>query len=479
MKRKIIGLGICAVLVVGAVGFSACKAEPENSLYRIEAEYLAEDRTLSAEMTFDYYNDTENALGELKFELWANAFREGAKYVPVSQLYESSAYYKGKNYGGMEILSVEGAESYAVGGEDENILTVTLPSKVYPNESVQIKIVYRVVLAQINHRLGVGENTVSLSGFYPVLCKYGDNGFQEYVYSCYGDPFVNECADFDVTLTVPEEYTAVYAGIGQEVAENGKKTYHVVTENVRDTAFVLGKSFECVKTTACGIDVEYYYYGDLAPELALKAAADSLTYYSKTFGSYEYPRYVVAEADFPYGGMEYSGLSLISSSLRSSEIPVVVAHETAHQWWYAMVGSNQFESAWQDEGLAEFSVALFLDEYPAYGGSYQQMLKSCVSAYRAYYAIYSQTEPKADTSMNRALTSYSGDYEYRNLAYDKGVVLFDSVKNAVGEKKFFSALSRYCEEYKGKIARYEDLVACFPPQAEGVFESFTKGLCVI
>ena len=479
MNRKIICIAVGAALAFGMTGLTACGTKEGNSRYTISAEYFPEARQLSAEMEFEFYNDTDNALGELKFELWANAFREGAAYAPVSELYAPSAYYNGKSYGGIEIVSVEGADGYGIGGEDENILGVQLSSKCYPNERAKIKITYTVTLAEINHRLGVGENTINLSAFYPVLCHYGENGFQEYVYSCNGDPFVADCADYDVTLTVPEDYTAVYGGVGEEVAENGKKSYHVIAENVRDTAFVLGKSFECVQATVGGVEVSYYYYGDTSPELALGAATDSLTYFSKTFGDYEYPRYTVVETDFPYGGMEFAGLSMISSSLRSSEIPLVVAHETAHQWWYAMVGSNQFECAWQDEGLAEFSTALFLDEYPAYGGSYRSMVDSCASAYRAYFAIYSQVSSEADTSMNRPLTSYKGDYEYRNLAYDKGVVLFDSVKSATGDRKFFSSLSKYFEKYKGGFARYEDLVACFGSGAEKIFESFTKGLCVI
>lgn len=480
--RKLVCCGLGAVLLASVAGISACSSEHGNSSYNIVMEYLPETRQLTAQMSFTYVNDTENALDHLKFELWANAYREGARFSPVSELYEPTAYYKGKSYGGMEIQAVEGAADWSVCGEDENILSVALNSAVYPEESVEIKIGYTVTLAEINHRLGAGENTVNLASFYPALCYYGETGFQEYLYSAYGDPFVSECANFDVTLTVPEEYTAVYGGSGECVAENGKKTYHVISENVRDSAFVLGKSFECAQTTACGIPVEYYYYGDAAPELTLSTAADSLTYFSETFGGYEYPRYVVVETDFPYGGMEYTGLSMISSSLRTAEIPVVVAHETAHQWWYAMVGSNQFECAWQDEGLAEYSTALFLEAYPNYGGSYRAVVDSCIDAYRAYFAIYSQVSDKADTSMNRPLTSYSGDYEYRNLAYDKGVILFDSVRDAVGDRKFFSALSNYFEKNKGCVADYGDLVSCFNgvgSKAEGIFESFTQGHCVI
>lgn len=480
MKRKIAACAVGAALLMGTLGITACGgSHKKDSSYTIVAEYFPETRQLNAELTFCYANATENALDELKFELWANAYREGAKYSPVSELYESAAYYKGKSYGGMEIRSVEGAAGYTVCGEDENILSAQLGSKLYPNETVELKISYTVTLAEINHRLGVGENTVNLANFYPVLCYY-ENGFKEYVYSCNGDPFVNECADYEVTLTVPEQYSAVYGGAGEEVAENGKKSYHVIAENVRDTAFVLGKSFECLKTNADGVEVEYYYYGDAAPERSLNAAAESLTYFSETFGKYEYPRYTVVETDFPYGGMEFAGLSMISSDLRAAEIPLVVVHETAHQWWYAMVGSNQFECAWQDEGLAEYSAALFLGTHPDYGVTYQKFIDASLSAYRAYFAIYSQLgKGEADTSMNRALTAYSGDYEYRNIAYDKGVILFDSVRSVTGEKKFFSALSDYFRNNTGGIANYGDLVSCFGRSAEGVFDSFTKGQCVI
>ena len=480
--RKIICIVTGAAVVLAALGLSACGGKEKRCGYVINAEYVPETRQLTAEMTVTVPNNTENAWEELKFELWANAYREGATYSPVSELYESAAYYKGKSYGGIEISSVTGGEGYTVCGEDENILSVKLASPLYPDETATVTIAYTVTLAEINHRLGVGMNTVNLTAFYPVLCYAGDGGFKEYVYASSGDPFVSECADFDVTLTVPEGYTAVYGGSGEEVAQNGKKAYHVIAENARDTAFVLGQNFECVKMNTCGVDVEYYYYGDAAPERTLSVAGDALKYFSETFGEYTFPRYVVVESDFPYGGMEYAGLSLISSSLRASEIPVVVAHETAHQWWYSMVGSNQFECSWQDEGLAEYSTALFLEAYPDYGGSYRAAVDASVNAYRAFFSVYSQLHGEANTAMNRPLTSFSGDYEYRNIAYDKGVVLFDRVREVMGEKKFLSALNRYVETYRGKIATYADLVACFEGASrniEGVFGSFVDGLCVI
>ena len=475
--RKIFGCILGgAALLFSLVTVTACGGHEGRTRYTMSAEYLPEERILNAEMTADIYNNSQSVWETLSFELYPNAYREGAKYAPVSKLYAPAAYYDGESWGGIQINSLQGG-SYEIAGEDENILSVALPSALYPGERTQIKMSFSTQLAKINHRLGAGEHAVNLANFYPVLCSFSEGKFQEYVYSCYGDPFVSDCADYDVTLTLPSDLSAVCAGRVERVAQNEKTAYHVVAEGVRDVAFVLGQ-FECVKKDG-NIPVEYYYFRDPTPERTLKAATDSLGYFSRTFSRYEYPRYVVVETDFPYGGMEYSGLSMISSNLRTEEVPLVVAHETAHQWWYAMVGSNQFTDAWQDEGLAEFSAALFLGAYPEYGGAYREMVNASEQSYRTFFSVRSQVSGEADTSMRRPLTSYSGEYEYRNLAYDKGVIMFDRIRETLGDRKFFSSLKKYAENYSGKTASGEDLISCFSSASEGLFLSFLDGICVI
>lgn len=479
--RKTLSCALVGALLFPVTLAAGCGgSSSERCKYSMQLEYFPEESKLSATMSVTVPNNTEIAFEELKFQLCANAYREDAQFAPVSELYAPAAYYDGESYGGITVSAVAGCESFAVTGEDENILTVSLGSPLYPDESVTLDMTFEVTLAKINHRLGVGENAVNLSHFYPVLCYCTGGSFCEYVYAASGDPFVNECADFDVTLTVPEDYTAICAGKPECVAQNGKKTYHVITENVRDSAFVLGKSFQSVQTAAGDTAVEYYYLSDEKPELALGVAADSLAYFEKAFGKYPLPVYKVVQTDFPYGGMEFAGLSVISLDAREAEIPAVVAHETAHQWWYALVGSNQFESSWQDEGLAEFSTALFFGAHEKYGGSYTRFIEASEKSYRAFFSVYSQINGSQNTVMNRPLTSFSGDYEYRNIAYDKGVILFSRLKSVVGDGKFFAGLKKYASAYGGKIATGDDLVSCFSSaNAEGIFRSFTEGLCVI
>ena len=477
--RRILPVVFALLLALAPLTLAACGTTTPD-LYTMTLVYEPSTRSLAGEMTVQLENRTESAWETVEFQLWPNAFREGAKYLPVSETYAPAVYYKGASFGGITLTGVEGGEARVV-GEDENILEVTPPAPVYPDERVTLTMRFTVLLPEIEHRLGVGQKTVNLGNFYPILCAWGEEGFCEHVYACCGDPFVSGIADYDVTFTLPASYHVAHTGTGTRTEENGLATYHVRAEGVRDFAMVCSEQFTVHTAEASGIPVVYYALDDADPSGTLQAACESLSYYADTFGAYEYPAYTVVETGFPYGGMEYPMLSLIADDLPATEVPLVVAHETAHQWWYAMVGSDQYHEAWQDEGLAEYSAALFFEAYPEYGRTYADMVAASESAYRAYYSVSAQLS-RGETAMRRDLTDYTGDYAYRSLAYDKGVILFDRLRQTVGEERFFAAIKDYARAYKGEIAPPEALIARFAarsPQAEGIFAAFLDGLCVI
>lgn len=477
--RRILPVVLALLLALAPLTLAACGTTTPD-LYTMTLVYEPSTRSLAGEMTVQLENRTESAWETVEFQLWPNAFREGAKYLPVSETYAPAVYYKGASFGGITLTGVEGGEARVV-GEDENILEVTPPAPVYPDERVTLTMRFTVLLPEIEHRLGVGQKTVNLGNFYPILCAWGEGGFCEHVYACCGDPFVSSVADYDVTFTLPASYHVAHTGTGTRTEENGLATYHVRAEGVRDFAMVCSEQFTVHTAEASGIPVIYYALDDADPSGTLQTACESLSYYADTFGAYEYPAYTVVETGFPYGGMEYPMLSLIADDLPATEVPLVVAHETAHQWWYAMVGSDQYHEAWQDEGLAEYSAALFFEAHPEYGRTYADMVAASESAYRAYYSVSAQLS-RGETAMRRDLTDYTGDYAYRSLAYDKGVILFDRLRQTVGEERFFAAIKDYARAYKGEVAPPEALIARFAarsPQAEGIFAAFLDGLCVI
>ncbi len=481
--KKIICFTLIACTAVTALTFTACKKkEIKSSEYEIFATYDSESRTLHGTMNFTYYNDTDNEISDLKFNLYGNAFREDAKYKPVSQSYTQSAYYSGASYGSMKVESVENCSGWNVGGEDENLLTVTLLSPIYPEENAKITVSYALELALVNHRTGVTENTVNLGNFYPVLCAYSSEGFIECPYYYCGDPYVSECADYSVTLEIPQTYTAATSGkAGKETRNGDRKKCTYTLEKARDFAMVISDKFKVESRTVGNTQLNYYYYNDANPNTNLSAAAESLEYFSSTFGEYCYPTLSVVQTGFCYGGMEFPALTMISDKLPADGTVYTIVHENAHQWWYAMVGSDQLNCAWQDEGLAEYSSLMFFENHPNYSFTRTGIVGSATKAYRAYFSVYNQIFGEADTTMNRHLSKYESEYEYSNIAYNKGLIMFDMLRQSIGDDKFISALQEYFKENIYKLASCDNLYASFLKHGdlEGFFASFIEGKIVI
>ncbi len=483
--KKFVSLILIVCALATSFTFTACgKTVSDVSEYDIFAIYDSENRSLTGTVDFTYYNNTDNEIGDLKFNLYGNAFREGAAYRPVSPGYASKAYYAGTDYGSMTVEGVENCSAWNVDGEDENILTVTLVTPVYPEQTVNIKISYTLNLARVNHRTGVTGNAVNLGNFYPVLCAYsGGGGFIECPYYYCGDPFVSDCANYSVTIDVPPEYTVAASGklISETTAAERKKCTFTL-QNARDFAIVLSDKFEVASQDVNGVTVSYYYYSDANPQASLAAACESVEFFSDTFGGYVYPTLAVVQTGFCYGGMEYPALTMISDSLDSDANVYTIVHENAHQWWYAMVGSDQLNCAWQDEGLAEYSSLLFFENHPAYAFTRTGLVGSATKSYRAFYTVYNQIFGEADTSMNRNLGEYESEYEYCNIAYNKGLIMFDMLRQSIGDEKFLQGLKNYFAGNLYKIASDEDLFGCFISggnDVEGFFNSFVEGKIVI
>jgi len=485
---KKIGL-IFALLAALALSlcFPACKKNAGKlCVYKMDCVFDGAN-TLDCTLDFTYYNDTDTSVKELKFNIFPNAYRQGAKFSPVSVADTAKAFYDGVNYGGITINSVadkDGGVDFAVCGEDENILAVPLSSEVFPEDTAKITIKFTVKLAKVNHRLGITKNAVNLGNFYPILCAYdSDTGFYECVYYSSGDPFYSSVADYDITLTVPENYSVASSGkIKSAKTGGGTASARYVLEKARDFAFVLSDKFESVTGKSGNVTVDYYFYSDEKPEDNLAYAVKAVETFSKTFGACPYSRLSVVQTGFVEGGMEYPGLVYISDALEPAAFGEVIVHETAHQWWYAGVGNNQVKYGFLDEGLAEYSVVLFYEKHPEYGLTRDVMMKSAEQTYRTYCTVYDKLFGKVDTSMLRSLGEYASEYEYVNIAYIKACIMYDCLRQSVGDKRFFGGLEKYYSEYKYKIAEPQDLVGVFErlgADSNGFFDSFFTGKAII
>ena len=479
----LIFLVVCSSFAYGCGGCSGCAKNDNSTQYDITCEL--ENNLLTANQKVTFYNSFENSVKQLKFNLFANAFRKDAKYSPIQPQYTSICYPNGINYGQMQINSClqEGkALQYEICGDDQNILLVNLLEEVFPTQKVTIEINFVVTLANVVSRTGVNQKTINLGNFYPILCGY-DNGFYECVYYGIGDPFYSDIANYKVSITTDKDF--VICGGGKkvkEVIQNTKKTSVFVLEQARSFAMVLSKNFKTISSTVHGVAITYYYYEDEAPEQTLEYANKAIKFFSEKFGKYPYKNYSFAQTQFAQGGMEYPTITLISDSLEKASFGEVVVHETAHQWWQTVVGNNEVEYGFLDEGLAEYSVVLFYENFPEYELTRKQMIGSCENSYRVFCSVIDKIEGKVNTTMVRSLGEFTSEYEYVNLAYVKPCIMYDYLRETIGDQRFFEGLRNYYSEYAFKNAEPNDIVGVYErlgADANGFFDSFYNGKVII
>src|SRR4029453_1406297 len=113
-------------------------------------------------------------------------------------------------------------------------------------------------------------------------------------------------------------------------------------------------------TNAAAVLVNIYSVSSIGSNSArsmLNVATSALDAHAGRFGAYPYGEAdVVLDNGFWFGGMEYPGFVLdrVSST--------ALAHELAHQWFYGIVGDDEYTTPWLDEGFTDYPTDLFFNK---------------------------------------------------------------------------------------------------------------------
>lgn len=446
--------------------FGCKKKENLNSLsknltnYDININLDCENKSAFINEKVKYVNTSDQLLKNVQFQLYPQFFKDEKFVVSPTKL--NQAYPNGIDYCEFNIsrVCVNGQDAninYL--GEMDNILNINLIESLFPNEIVEIDIDFSFTLPNCQHRFGYGKNTINLGNFYPIACVFEDGKFSTNPYNANGDPFYSDMANYFVKINLDKEY--IVAGTGNctdQAIKNGKKEISFSAKMVRDFALIISNKFKVLNEKFNNISINYYYFKDEFCESSLKTAVDAIKTFSNLFGDYPYENFSVVQADFIYGGMEYPNLVMISESIENSDdYKNVIIHETAHQWWYGMVGNDEFTYPWLDESLTEYSTILFYDNNNDYSFNHEQMVKSCLENYSLFVTVYNDVLGNIDTSM-RAINLYETEPEYTYCTYVKGVLMWDSLYQLIGKKEFLKCLKNYFNEYKFKIVKPNDLI---------------------
>ncbi len=264
-------------------------------------------------------------------------------------------------------------------------------------------------------------------------------------------PFHEYAADratYQVTITVPKDITAIgYSEqpvIGTPVPNNKTAFSFISTKPVLPGNFAAAQ-YIAKPYNFGGLTVEVYAkvgdekYADRVAEVVGKR----LEYYSSKFGSYAYGnRLIIAETDEDtleaYSG---AGILFLNPKAFSTGNEELLARETAYQWWGQTVGIKSFDDAWLTQGLAQYSGLLYIRDAEN-ETQFQQAIQAELEKALAFEQSASiRNAPKQLDDQTSA---------YRSVVYYKGAVVFNMLRQLLGEQKFDAFLKNYYTQQAGK-----------------------------
>ncbi len=486
LKNKLICLFV--VLSIFAASFVLWLIPKQNNkvtTYNIDATVF--ENNLKGELILEYVNNNEFAVNELFFCLYPNAFKD-EKNINNTTVNDRvhEAYPNGFNKGQIDILDVfinNKKIAFEV-EEDEQILKISTP-EIKGGKSLDIKIIFNEILPYSPSRFGYGENTFNFGNWYPVLCPFVDGEPYKSIYTSIGDPFFSECANYNVTLMLSPEFRIGTSGqiIKKEIIDPTKTKWTVKGENIRDFAFVISEKYNVVtKQSGDTFIYSYYLKDDEIGKKTVDFAENALKIFNQLFGEYPYPSLCIAETDFYIGGMEYPNLVFINTDLYNGSaleaLEEVVVHEIAHQWWYGIVGNNEINEAWLDEGLTQYAVALYYEKM--YGRErYKSFLNEGEIYSKVVFDILNSSNINFTKNIERKTTDFEHWILYDALVYDVSALMLDEVRTKVGDNNFFNGIKTYFESNKFKNASKKEFIdsmskAC-GKNIEGIIRPWLNG----
>ncbi|MER5486024.1 M1 family metallopeptidase [Streptomyces sp. NPDC002812] len=173
----------------------------------------------------------------------------------------------------------------------------------------------------------------------------------------FGESFYTLTGDFRVALDHPGALVVPATGTTtRRAGAPGRTVTTSIAHGVRDFAWAAGPFRSKTLTTPGGVRLNAYWTATTSPEGVagdLKDAVGSVDAFGKRFGRYPYGELDLVMSDNldDFGNMEFPGLVLLATEPEGS----AVVHEIAHQWFYGIVGNDQFTSPWLDEAFAQYA----------------------------------------------------------------------------------------------------------------------------
>ncbi|MEJ2884813.1 M1 family aminopeptidase [Actinomycetospora aeridis] len=424
-------LVLAAVLVVAGCATPPAQAAPWPERPSVDLSYdLAPDLRGAAgreSVTFT----PDRRICELVFRTWPNA---------PSPASEGNALR-------VTDASVDGraaAPSVRAGG---TLVELPLPSCVDAGTPVRAELGFAVRLgADADERLGTSAGTAWFGSAFPMLAWVRGRGWvRDDPVRIPGETAVSEEFRLDaLRVTAPDG--AAVSGVGRAEgtapgARPGTTTHTFRADGMRDVAVAVGAYRVLERDLAGGTRLHLVtpVAGTrVAPERWADEVDGALGRLEELLGPMPQRDLWVAIAPSQSSGIEFTG-ALQFGDTAPGELPELVAHELAHQWFYGLVGNDQGRDPWLDEAFTTYAQA----RVTGTGGSYE-------------------VDPaRDDLGLSMAAWAERGFGPYNTGVYDQGAAVLLAARERAGHDAFDDALRAYLAANAHGVATPDDVARAF------------------
>jgi Peptidase family M1 domain len=491
--------------------------------YNLSARLNPTDKSVTGHETLLWKNDSQDTIPELQFHLYMNAFkntkstfiRESGGELRGDRLKKDSWGYldiqRMQIAGGADLTkSIRFIAPDDGNADDQTVIRVPLPNPVAAGGQIQLEIDFYTVFPHVYARAGYHGDFFLGGQWFPKIGVWEKAGMRYATtpgWNCHQyhatSEFYADYGRYAVDLTVPSNFVVGATGVQKNEQKNtdGTTTYSFYQENVHDFAWTAQPTYlRFVRTFEAEREVSPSELTDTARMLGIshedarlsnvqmilllqpehsgqverhfRATANAIKYFGLWYG--RYPHATITVVDPPAGaggadGMEYptfitAGTSWLIGKNDGTPEEVIV-HEFGHQFWQGLVGNNEFEEAWMDEGFNTFSTGKVMDlaygrrNIPFYlaGVPLSLFIKPPTIGSdemdRTVYLIL----PKADDLARRAW-QYQNFESYGINSYMRTGAMLRTLENTLGEATMTKVMRTYQQRWRYDHPAFPDFI---------------------
>ncbi len=488
------GFGALALLFLI---IALCGTASADSYWQQEVNYVMDVtlqpdlRTIVGSIEIEYINNSPDTLHTIYLKAFPNAVRKNSPADHKRRMNNnySLAGLKPGQEGSLRLFApaTTAGESltYDSFDLDSTIIAVYLSERLLPGYTVTLPFDFTTVLPEpADMRMGLEEGVTKASYWYPQACVYDRKfGWVDSQYlgwgECYGD-----YGTFKVNITAPADQIVAATGelVNREevlpdslrelldisnflTAEEAwpdfafdkaeTKTWHYYAENVDDFAWTASNRFCIDSGSVNGIEVVAYPLRDKARRWtrAVELGKQAIETFSDLCIPYQWPVIRICDA---YSGMEFPMMANCSGGDPGTRFDMLLYHEIGHQWFMGMIGSNQVDRPFLDEGFTTHIEHVAMEKYLGREGNYSNFHNWYQRAFappvevrnaRGFRPLLLLMGEDMDKPMAVPYDRGEEYYPYRVSMYYKSAAMHYSLRSILGDSLYFDALRYYCDQW--------------------------------